>query len=174
MFLARAADRVWLRDGIVLNPHYKDMGNLYGSELWSYLLPKRAGHEAASRIVQARLPMGADEAVSLGLADACLGACRTQFPAHVAERAQALAVGPTWRALINEKKRGRAADEAEKPLSRYRAEELERMRLNFYGFDPSYHVARSNFVRKVVKSRTPVTIARHRDRRLQLIGRKAS
>ncbi len=174
VFLARAADRVWLRDGIVLNPHYKDMGNLYGSELWSYLLPKRAGHEAASRIVQARLPMGADEAVSLGLADACLGACRTQFPAHVAERAQALAVGPTWRALINEKKRGRAADEAEKPLSRYRAEELERMRLNFYGFDPSYHVARSNFVRKVVKSRTPVTIARHRDRRLQLIGRKAS
>ena len=41
------------------------------------------------------------------------------------------------------------------------------MRLNFYGFDPSYHVARYNFVRKIPKSRTPVTIARHRDRRLQ-------
>jgi putative two-component system hydrogenase maturation factor HypX/HoxX len=36
------------------------------------------------------------------------------------------------------------------------------MRLNFYGFDPSYHVARYNFVYKVPKSRTPLTIARHR------------
>ncbi|MCI4664586.1 MAG: enoyl-CoA hydratase-related protein, partial [Neomegalonema sp.] len=33
-FLARAADEVWLRRGVVLNPHYKDMGNLYGSEFW--------------------------------------------------------------------------------------------------------------------------------------------
>ena len=48
-------------------------------------------------------------------------------------------------------------------MRKYREEELSRMRLNFYGFDPSYHVARYNFVRKVPKSRTPVTIARHRD-----------
>jgi putative two-component system hydrogenase maturation factor HypX/HoxX len=38
------------------------------------------------------------------------------------------------------------------------------MQLNFFGFDPSYHVARYNFVRKVPKSRTPVWLARHRDR----------
>lgn len=36
------------------------------------------------------------------------------------------------------------------------------MRLNFYGFDPSYHVARFNFVHKVAKSRTPLTVALHR------------
>ena len=60
------------------------------------------------------------------------------------------------------KKESRLADEAEKPLAAYRAAELERMRLNFYGFDPSYHVARYNFVHKVPKSRTPLTIARHR------------
>ena len=59
----------------------------------------------------------------------------------------------------------RAADEALKPLAAYRAEELERMRLNFFGFDPSYHVARYNFVRKVPKSRTPLYLARHRARR---------
>ena len=41
-------------------------------------------------------------------------------------------------------------------------EELERMSLNFYGFDPSYHVARYKFVHKIAKSRTPATIARHR------------
>jgi putative two-component system hydrogenase maturation factor HypX/HoxX len=49
-------------------------------------------------------------------------------------------------------------------LEAYRREELERMRMNFYGFDPSYHVARYNFVRSVPKSRTPPTIARHRRR----------
>ena len=59
----------------------------------------------------------------------------------------------------------RAADEALKPLAAYRTEELERMRLNFFGFDPSYHVARYNFVRKVPKSRTPLYLARHRARR---------
>ena len=54
-------------------------------------------------------------------------------------------------------------DGREQPLSAYREEELARMRRNFYGFDPSYHVARHNFVHKVPKSRTPVTVARHRD-----------
>ena len=29
----------------------------------------------------------------------------------------------------------------------YREEELDRLRLNFYGFDPSYHIARYYFVR---------------------------
>ena len=39
------------------------------------------------------------------------------------------------------------------------------MRLNFYGFDPSYHVARYNFIHKAPKSRTPLTLARHRPQR---------
>ena len=38
------------------------------------------------------------------------------------------------------------------------------MKLNFYGFDPSYHVARYHFVFKVPKSRTPLYLARHRAR----------
>ena len=36
------------------------------------------------------------------------------------------------------------------------------MKLNFFGFDPSYHVARDHFVRKVPRSRTPLYLARHR------------
>jgi putative two-component system hydrogenase maturation factor HypX/HoxX len=63
------------------------------------------------------------------------------------------------------KQNRRAADEAEKPLQAYRDDELRRMKLNFYGFDPSYHVARYNFIHKVPKSRTPLTIASHRSRR---------
>ena len=41
VFMALAADQVWARRGVVLNPHYKNMGNLYGSEYWTYLLPRR-------------------------------------------------------------------------------------------------------------------------------------
>ena len=38
------------------------------------------------------------------------------------------------------------------------------MRRNFFGFDPSYHVARYHFVSKVPRSRTPLWLARHRSR----------
>jgi hypothetical protein len=51
---------------------------------------------------------------------------------------------------------------ARTPLASYRAAELERMKLNFFGFDSSYHVARFNFVHKVPRSRTPLYLARHR------------
>ena len=53
--LARAADEVWVRQGVVLNPHYKNMGNLHGSEFWSYLLPARVGEEGACAILRHRL-----------------------------------------------------------------------------------------------------------------------
>jgi putative two-component system hydrogenase maturation factor HypX/HoxX len=65
--------------------------------------------------------------------------------------------------LLQEKNRRRAIDQAAKPLDAYRAEELEHMRRNFYGFDPSYHVARYHFVTKTPHSWTPRHLARHRD-----------
>ena len=41
--------------------------------------------------------------------------------------------------------------------------ELDAMRRNFYGFDPSYHVARYHFVARTPHSWTPRHLARHRD-----------
>ncbi len=161
-FLARAADQVWLRDGVVLNPHYKDMGNLYGSELWTYLLPRYAGEENARHITQARLPMGAAEALELGLADHILSVTRDDFDGCVRHRASNMGASQELHHLVQAKAERRAQDEAVKPLAAYRSEELEHMKRNFYGFDPSYHIARYNFVHKVAKSRTPLTIARHR------------
>jgi putative two-component system hydrogenase maturation factor HypX/HoxX len=64
---------------------------------------------------------------------------------------------------IEQKRRQRAADEAAKPLAAWREEELERMRRNFYGFDPSYHVARYHFVLRSPHSWTPRHLARHRE-----------
>jgi putative two-component system hydrogenase maturation factor HypX/HoxX len=174
VFLARAADEVWLREGVVLSPHYKDMGNLYGSELWTYLLPRHAGEENARRIMAARLPMGSAEAVTLGLADARFGTSAAEFLREVRVRAEAIATATDWEVRLAERNAARAREEARKPLQAYRAEELARMHRNFYGFDPSYHVARSNFVRRIPKSRTPITIARHRDKRLAVLGRNAS
>jgi putative two-component system hydrogenase maturation factor HypX/HoxX len=39
-------------------------------------------------------------------------------------------------------------DESAKPLASYRAEELQRMWVNFFGPDPAYHEARRRFVFK--------------------------
>lgn len=36
------------------------------------------------------------------------------------------------------------------------------MKLNFFGFDPSYHIARYSFIRRIPKSRTPSCLAVHR------------
>jgi putative two-component system hydrogenase maturation factor HypX/HoxX len=162
VFLALAADRVLARRGVILNPHYRGMGNLYGSEYWTYVLPKRVGAERARTITGNRLPVGAAEAAALGLIDEAHGDDAPGFGARVGRMAAALAASPDWPAQVARKRANRAADEAEKPLEAYRAEELERMRLNFYGFDPSYHVARYHFAFKVPKSRTPLYLARHR------------
>lgn len=162
VFLALAADRVLAREGVVLNPHYKGMGNLYGSEYWTYLLPRRAGDERARAITENRLPIGAREAVALGLVDECFGADVAGFAAGVRSRAEALARGADFPERIAEKAQRRTRDEAAKPLADYRAAELERMKLNFYGFDPSYHVARYHFVHKVPHAWTPLHLAAHR------------
>jgi putative two-component system hydrogenase maturation factor HypX/HoxX len=164
-FLALAADRVYARGGTVLNPHYKAMGNLYGSEYWTYLLPRRVGPERARQIVERRLPLVAAGAAAIGLVDEAFGDTPAAFLAEAMERASALAGDPAFEAILAEKRRRRAADEAAKPLARYREEELARMKLNFFGFDPSYHVARYHFVHKLPKARTPSFLARHRLRR---------
>ncbi|PDT64318.1 hydrogenase maturation protein [Bradyrhizobium ottawaense] len=163
VFLSLAADEVWASDQIVLNPQYKDMGNLYGSEYWTYLLPRRAGLSNATRITQCRLPMGAAEAQRLGIIDRVL--LRSELAnENLVKLGAAIAASEEFAVRLADKQQRRAADEAGKPLQAYRDEELRRMRINFYGFDPSYHVARYNFVHKVPKSRTPLTIATHRSR----------
>ncbi len=166
-FLARAADHVWLRDGVMLNPHYKNMGNLYGSEYWTYLLPRRLGEqgvgEQSRAIMRNRQPLTARQAADGGFADICLAAERQAFRVDVARRAAEIAAAADLADQLAAKRERRARDEAAKPLAEYRQEELSHMRRNFYGFDPSYHVARHHFVNKSPASWTPRHLARHRD-----------
>jgi len=160
--MALAADQVWARHGVVLNPHYKNMGNLYGSEYWTYLLPRRLRAHGPGAVMEHRLPVSARQAAELGLVDAVFGDSADDFVAAVRARAAALAAGTDLPSLLRAKRLQRLSDEAAKPLRAYREEELERMRRNFYGFDPSYHIARSNFVRRVAPSWTPRHLAIHR------------
>ncbi|MBI5899101.1 MAG: hydrogenase maturation protein [Rhodocyclales bacterium] len=162
-FLARAADFVWAREGVMLNPHYKNMGNLYGSEYWTYLLPRRVGEQRARDIMRNRQPLTARAAVDIGFSDACLAGDADAFRIDVARRALEIAAAADLNDRLAAKRERRAKDEAEKPLAAYREEELAQMRRNFYGFDPSYHVARHHFVRKSLASWTPRHLARHRD-----------
>ena len=161
-FLALAADRVWAHEAVLFNPHYKNMGNLYGSEYWTYLLPRRVGDAAASRVMRQRLPQAAREAAECGLIDEVFAAGAVAFEAQAWPRALALAADPQHARWVAEKAARRAADEAIKPLAAYRTEELARMRRNFEGFDPSYHVARHHFVHRKPHAWTPRHLATHR------------
>jgi putative two-component system hydrogenase maturation factor HypX/HoxX len=162
VFLALAADCVLARSGIVMNPHYRNMGNLYGSEYWTYLLPRRVGAAEARALMARRLPLGMPEARRIGLIDDHAGPEATTFRELVDARAATLAASHGFAEALADKRRRRALDEQIRPLADYRAEELARMRLNFYGFDPSYHIARHRFVYRSPHAWTPLHLAHHR------------
>jgi putative two-component system hydrogenase maturation factor HypX/HoxX len=84
--LAMAADEVWCRHGAVLNPHYRLMG-LYGSEYWTYTLPRRAGARTAERLARQALPVSAGTAHRMGLVDHVVRCAPQDFPRLVAGRA---------------------------------------------------------------------------------------
>lgn len=146
--LALAADQVWARGGLVLNPHYKGMGGLYGSEYWTYLLPRRVGVARAQELTDSLQPLTSEHAARIGLIDAAFGEDGATFRAQVEARVQALIEPEGWRKAMGVKRRRRGSDERRKPLESYAAEELSHMYRNFFGPDPAYHEARRRFVRK--------------------------
>jgi putative two-component system protein, hydrogenase maturation factor HypX/HoxX len=159
---ALAADHVVAREDAVLNPYYKHMGGLYGSEYWTYLLPRRIGHELTAEITEAPfLPVGTRRAVEIGLLDAAFGETAGSFRAQVRGLAERLARHPDLAHWLQEKRQRRARDEQIKPLSTYRTEELAKSHECFFGSDRSYHEARRRFVHKLgAPCAVPVPAAR--------------
>jgi hypothetical protein len=84
----------------------------------------------------------------MGFLDDAFGEDIDAFEAELRERARRLARDPEYRLMLRRKHERRLDDESIKPLASYRAEELERMRVNFFGPDPAYHEARRRFVFK--------------------------
>jgi putative two-component system hydrogenase maturation factor HypX/HoxX len=161
--LALAADHVYAKSGVVLNPHYRSMGDLYGSEYWTYTLPRRVGQRRALELTLSCKPIGTRAAREMGFFDDAFGEDTEAFEAELRERARRLARDPEFRLMLRKKHERRLDDESVKPLANYRAEELEWMRANFFGPDPAYHEARRRFVFKGVprpqRSRTLIRAA---------------
>lgn len=151
--LALAADEVWCRTGAVLNPHYRRMG-LYGSEFWTYTLPRRTGPETARRLTTEALPVSAARGVRLGLVDRLLPARPGEFAGTVEALAAELAAAPGLADRIAAKAAARHADEAVRPLADHRRDELARMHAIFSDPAAPYHALRSAFVRKVPAATT--------------------
>jgi putative two-component system protein, hydrogenase maturation factor HypX/HoxX len=147
---ALAADYVLAREDVVLNPYYSHMGGLYGSEYWTYLMPRRIGHELTDELTSAPFePIGTRRAVEIGLLDDAFGEDVPRFRGQVRALARDLAAASYLPTLLEAKRRARRLDEQIKPLSAYRAEELARSYQCFFGDDRSYHEARHRFVHKL-------------------------
>ncbi|MFB6517134.1 enoyl-CoA hydratase-related protein [Streptomyces sp. NPDC056401] len=157
--LALAADEVWCRSGVVLNPHYGLMG-LYGSEFWTYTLPRRIGPAATERLTADALPLSTGAARRLGLVDRTIECAPGEFADRASALAARLAGHPATASRIATKKARRELDEARRPLASYRAAELERMRQTFFDPQAPYHALRRAFVGKVRPGATPPHLAR--------------
>src|ERR1700716_1109464 len=130
--LALAGDHVYARSGVVLNPHYRSMGDLYGSEYWTYTLPRRVGQRRALELTMSCRPIGTRAAREIGYLDDTFGEDSKAFEAELRERARRLAREPEFRVMLRKKHERRLDDESQKPLASYRAKELERMQVNFF------------------------------------------
>ena len=147
---ALAADQVVAREDVVLNPYYRHMGGLYGSEYWTYLLPRRVGIEMTARLTGPPFTaIGTRQAVEVGLLDHAVGKNLASFHAWTRRFAESLAGDPSLRSWLDRKRRGRARDEEVKPLQAYRMEEMARSHQCFFGPDRSYHEARRRFTHKL-------------------------
>jgi len=146
--LSLAADKVIARNGIVLNPHTKDMG-LYGSEYWTYLLPKRIGYKKTERFTEDCLPWGVSVAKEIGLIDDFYGETNSEFINYVKQQAQDILKLPYFEKLLKAKYFQRKKDERNKSLASYRKEELEKMHKNFFDNDLDYNYKRFCFVHKI-------------------------
>jgi putative two-component system protein, hydrogenase maturation factor HypX/HoxX len=157
---ALAADVVVARNDVVLNPYYQHMGGLYGSEYWTYLLPRRVGAQMTERLTSSPFtPLGVRQAARIGLLDDAFGATLAQFQTGTRVLAERLARDSGLARRREHKRALRAREEHVKPLAAYRDQELARCHECFFGADPSYHHARARFVYKLGAACTPTHAA---------------
>ena len=149
--MSLAADHVWGHAGCVLNPNYKAMG-LYGSEYWTYLLPRRVGHSMAIEIMESTQPVGIDKAKMIGFVDKVMSDEYSNFLADVKISSEELANNANYKNLLSLKIKTRNFDETVKPLCTYREEELKKMHAQFYDENSSYNLLRHRFVYKIKPS----------------------
>lgn len=149
--MALGADYVFMGSHVVLNPHYKSM-YLYGSEYWTYNLPKRVGAEMALELTEGMQPLSANQAKKIGLVDDVFGSNFKEFTDMLQERVKRLS-GATAVDAIVKKKLAERNSTFFTTIQKSRSNELEKMKVNFQ--DPNYIQARKRFVYKESCGCTP-------------------
>ncbi len=149
VMLALAADIVLAREGVVLNPHYKTMG-LYGSEYWTYSLPRAVGSEIAHKLTEECLPISAVQALQYGMVQDIGPRCLHAFDLWLSQQAQS--------ALTDEKylyARPRKATLDSQQVERCREHELVQMQLDMVQNRQQFAEKCRNFVFKRKTCQTP-------------------
>lgn len=141
---ALAADSIVAHPDVIFNPSYKAM-NLYGSEYWTFSLPKRVGNERAEQLTNSSNPVSARQAVEMGLIDQILGTDFNTFVDSVQKYAQTLANNPNLDEMIASKQVN-IDPSFNETITKHRFNELEQMQTCFA--DPDYHGKRRAFVFK--------------------------
>jgi len=152
VMMALACDHVLAHDACVLNPHYRLMG-LFGSEYWTYSLPRRVGEEMAQQLTEQCLPVSAKFAEQIGLIDAVLGADAEEFDIEMRRFAARLSQRSEHERVVADKARG-MTDAWRELLALHRERELNQMKQNFC--DDRYTEARRRFVYKDNVTETPM------------------
>ncbi len=149
--LGLGADVVAARAGIVLNPYY-ELG-VYGSDLHTYTLPRRVGASAAERLLTEKLPVSAEQAAGLGLADEVGPRHPDAYAAWLVELADRLAEPKTAHRLRAAKSRRLAAERL--PLDVYEARELAEVSLDLFEDRGGFAAARRALLSKTRPTTTP-------------------
>jgi putative two-component system hydrogenase maturation factor HypX/HoxX len=146
VFMALACDFVVAKEGVVLNPHYKTLG-LTGSEYHTYTLPKRVGEEKAQKLLDACLPVSANEAREIGMVDAVFA------EEEYYEKLHQFALSKYNEDFIWDKQE--FLEENEAMIEALKEEELKVMYPEFWDDDSAFHKLRQEFVYKVCPTSTP-------------------
>ena len=139
VMLSLASDFVWCDSKAVLHPYYKHMG-LYGSEYWTYSLPRRVGDVVAKQLTEECKPISAQQAQRIGVVDQLVEYTSSEGSTEVRQMVDALLCNFNWKPFLKNKADKFDYAEAE----RCRAHELEQMYHSFRS--KQYQEARDSFV----------------------------
>ncbi|CAG8687511.1 10647_t:CDS:1 [Cetraspora pellucida] len=149
VYLALATDFSFAKPGVVLNPHYKNMG-LYGSELHTYTTSKRIEMSILKQLKENANPMLAIEANEIGLFDNLMQKNpKLTFLDNVKGFMDTI-VADTSKLMkfIENKQAIRMQDELAKSLDEYEKHELEEMHKDIFENRNNFHEKRYAFVTK--------------------------
>lgn len=146
--MALAADEVLARTGVVFNPHYRKMG-LFGSEYWTYFLPKRVGHKVAIQLISECLPVSTEKALEIGLIDGAYGQNVNEFRVFLEKRIAKAKATVDFDRFFDEKRKKLVKKGLNMNLDDYRIKELREMWIDFFTNDNQYHLLRHFFVHKI-------------------------